>query len=175
MYVTIKHCIRVPYHVLSMMRDGLILDKCGWNACKLMVQFCILWNQTKASKKGQRGVISALAFNPDYSGIYAAGSYAKTICLYSEAEGELYGTLEGHVGGITKLKFSPCGNYLYSGARKDPNVLCWDIRKSGLLSFLASTCWVVGKVHTILPSSFVIPSVCLSVCHAREVGGSNPE
>jgi len=29
MYFTIKHCIRVPYHVLSMLIAGLILDLNG--------------------------------------------------------------------------------------------------------------------------------------------------
>lgn len=42
--------------------------------------------KTRRSKVGQRGIISALAFSPDPSGggLFAAGSYAKTICLYSE-------------------------------------------------------------------------------------------
>ena len=41
--------------------------------------------KTRKSKTGQRGIISALAFSPDTSGggLFAAGSYAKTICLYS--------------------------------------------------------------------------------------------
>lgn len=42
--------------------------------------------KTRKSKTGQRGIISALAFCPEMSGggLFAAGSYAKTICLYSE-------------------------------------------------------------------------------------------
>ena len=42
--------------------------------------------KTRKSKTGQRGIISALAFCPETSGggLFAAGSYAKTICLYSE-------------------------------------------------------------------------------------------
>ena len=42
-------------------------------------------SKTRKSKSGQRGIISALAFSPDTSGggLFAAGSYAKTICLYS--------------------------------------------------------------------------------------------
>jgi telomerase Cajal body protein 1 len=34
------------------------------------------------------GIISALAFNPDQSGVFAAGSYARSISLYSESTGE---------------------------------------------------------------------------------------
>lgn len=29
-----------------------------------------------------------------------------------------------------QLRFSACGNYLYTGARKDPSILCWDVRHS---------------------------------------------
>lgn len=41
--------------------------------------------KTRKSPVGQRGIISSLAFSPDPcgGGLFAAGSYAKTICLYS--------------------------------------------------------------------------------------------
>ncbi|KAF9964934.1 Telomerase Cajal body protein 1 [Mortierella alpina] len=44
---------------------------------------------TRKSKKGQKGVISCLAFNPDQSDLYAAGSYLKTIGLYDARAEEL--------------------------------------------------------------------------------------
>src|SRR5690554_538703 len=44
---------------------------------------------TRKSKKGQKGVISCLAFNPDQSDLYAAGSYLKTIGLYDSRAEEL--------------------------------------------------------------------------------------
>ena len=53
-------------------------------------------SKTKRSKIGQRGIISCIAFNPDYSGMYAAGSYANTIGIYSELDGDLLCMLEGH-------------------------------------------------------------------------------
>lgn len=33
---------------------------------------------------GQKGIISALSFNPDYSGAYAAGSFNNSVCIYVE-------------------------------------------------------------------------------------------
>jgi WD40 repeat protein len=36
--------------------------------------------------------------------------------------------LHGHSGGVTQVQFSRDGTYLYSGARKDGNILCWDVR-----------------------------------------------
>ncbi|CAM9373963.1 unnamed protein product [Choristocarpus tenellus] len=42
--------------------------------------------KTRKSVVGQRGIISSLAFSPDTSGggVFAAGSYARSVCLYSE-------------------------------------------------------------------------------------------
>jgi WD40 repeat protein len=93
-------------------------------------------SKTRKSREGQRGIISCLAFNPDHSGIYAAGSYNRSTCLYSEADGECFLSLAGQVGGVTQVQFSPDGRYLYTGGRKDPFIFCWDIR---------NTCEVVRK------------------------------
>lgn len=29
---------------------------------------------------------------------------------------------------VTQVQFSRDGNYLYTGARRDPDIFCWDIR-----------------------------------------------
>lgn len=29
---------------------------------------------------------------------------------------------------VPQVKFSADGNFLYTGARKDPDILCWDVR-----------------------------------------------
>ena len=145
--------------------------------------------KTRKSKVGQRGIISSLAFSPDSfgGGLFAAGSYAKTICLYSEnrqvaamsrepclgmlclrrnemcGENFMYkvrmpgpcdmiNILDRHhfpriwctsrgravaelatptIGGITHLMFAPDGISLFSGSRKDSDIVCWDIRQTG--------------------------------------------
>ncbi|CAF4453424.1 unnamed protein product, partial [Adineta steineri] len=51
--------------------------------------------------------------------------------IYGDMNGELIAVLHGHVGGITHIQFSPDGNQLYSGARKDGMILCWDMRNLG--------------------------------------------
>lgn len=43
---------------------------------------------SRRSRVGQRGLISCLAFNPDMSGLFAAGSYAKT--TYVNTLGYIY-------------------------------------------------------------------------------------
>ena len=44
------------------------------------------------------GIISALAFSPDYSGLYAAGSFSGTVSLYTEDTGA---TPVQHIDGVT--------------------------------------------------------------------------
>jgi len=34
------------------------------------------------------------------------------------------------IGGVTHLKFAPDGRLLFSGSRKDENIVCWDIRRT---------------------------------------------
>ncbi|PRW60676.1 telomerase Cajal body 1 [Chlorella sorokiniana] len=83
----------------------------------------------KKGGEGLPGIISCLAPNPDRSGMLAAGSYSGAAALVDPRTRELLCLLEGgHTGGITHLCFSADGNFLYTGARKDGAVRCWDVR-----------------------------------------------
>ncbi|CAM9170103.1 unnamed protein product [Phaeothamnion confervicola] len=88
-------------------------------------------SKTRRTRDGQRGIISAMAACPDGSGLFAAGSYSGTICLYSEKNRGGVVELPAEMGGITQVKFAPDGWHLFSGARKDPKIMCWDVRKPG--------------------------------------------
>ncbi|XP_039256888.2 telomerase Cajal body protein 1-like [Styela clava] len=76
---------------------------------------------------GQRGIISTSEFHPDGSSI-ACGSYDGTVALYSSKNGELISIFNAKNKGITQVKFSPDGNRLYTGSRKDNAIVCWDVR-----------------------------------------------
>ncbi|EPS70337.1 hypothetical protein M569_04425, partial [Genlisea aurea] len=76
------------------------------------------------------GIVSTIAFSPTHSGMLAAGSYSRTTGIYREDNMELLYVLHGQEGGVTQVLFSKDGNYLYTGGRKDPYILCWDIRKT---------------------------------------------
>ncbi|EDO39943.1 predicted protein, partial [Nematostella vectensis] len=98
---------------------------------------------TVVKKNGQSGLISCIAFCPDHSGLYALGSYSKSVGIYSDSDGELLCLLQGQVGGVTHVLFSPDGSKLYSGGRKDEEILCWDIRNPGVI-----LCRLVRSVTT---------------------------
>ncbi|XP_064638725.1 telomerase Cajal body protein 1-like [Lineus longissimus] len=113
---------------------------CETRQNKAMVTVSATANRGHKRKKGkakktvtpayQRGILSCIAVSPD-DGLYAVGSYAKTVSIYCAVSGEMMCLLDGHAGGITHIKFSPDGNYIYSGGRKDPEILCWDVRSYG--------------------------------------------
>ncbi|XP_039703171.1 telomerase Cajal body protein 1 isoform X2 [Pteropus medius] len=87
---------------------------------------------TFAKKQGQSGIISCIAFSPAQP-LYACGSYSRSLGLYAWDDGSPLALLGGHQGGITHLCFHPDGNRFFSGARKDAELLCWDLRQPGHL------------------------------------------
>ena len=52
---------------------------------------------TELTDDGCPGIISSIAFSPDYSGVFAAGSFSGSVSLYSEDTG---GIPIQHIGGI---------------------------------------------------------------------------
>ncbi|KAK9815178.1 hypothetical protein WJX73_009848 [Symbiochloris irregularis] len=88
------------------------------------------WNLMTYQRKqeGLPGIVSCMACNPDRSSMVAAGAYSGTAALYALDSQELLVLLQGHRGGLTQVSFSPDGNFLYTGARRDPDIHCWDVR-----------------------------------------------
>ncbi|EFN60077.1 hypothetical protein CHLNCDRAFT_133375 [Chlorella variabilis] len=102
-----------PAHSLAFSLDGATLY-CGFN------------KQIRSFR-----IVSCMALNPDREGMLAAGSYSGAGLLLDTRTRGLLCLLEGgHSGGLTHLCFSADGNFLYTGARKDPAILCWDVRYS---------------------------------------------
>ncbi|GJQ80132.1 putative telomerase Cajal body protein [Trypoxylus dichotomus] len=68
-----------------------------------------------------------------HPGVVAIGTWKNTIELVSQSDGTFRHLckLSGHKGGITTMAFSLDGMRLYSGARKDKEVICWDLRVPG--------------------------------------------
>lgn len=111
----------------------------------------ISWMPTIPSKRkqivgggvGMKGIISAMAVDPNGDGILAAGTFTRQVGLYdSNGSGQMLGTFNiakteanRRIGGrgITQLHWSPCGRYLYIAERKSDGILVYDIRVSGQL------------------------------------------
>ncbi|KAF8679522.1 Peptidyl-prolyl cis-trans isomerase [Rhizoctonia solani] len=76
------------------------------------------------------GIISSLAFAPDWSGTYAAGSFGGVIGLFTEdTGGQVQNWLEGTEGGVTQIRFNPIQPHiLYAAFRRTPMIARWDLR-----------------------------------------------
>jgi WD40 repeat protein len=91
-----------------------------------------LTTPTRKSKHGQKGIIACMDFNPDYSGLLAAGSLSKSIGIYdTNNSNELIFQKKKLKGGVIQVQFSSDGNYLYSVSRQTDGIVCWDIRNTG--------------------------------------------
>ncbi|KAK3749961.1 hypothetical protein QZH41_013858, partial [Actinostola sp. cb2023] len=58
-----------------------------------------------------------------------------SVGVYSGTDGELLCLLQGQVGGVTQVMFSPDATKLYSGGRMDNEILCWDLRNPGCVLY----------------------------------------
>lgn len=79
-----------------------------------------------------RGIISSLDISCD--GYLAAGSWSSKVSIYaSQGRGDCITTFsieapETPGSGVSQLRWSGCGNYLYIGQRMSDNILVFDIR-----------------------------------------------
>ncbi|OAL50334.1 hypothetical protein IQ07DRAFT_621178 [Pyrenochaeta sp. DS3sAY3a] len=111
-------------------------------------------SKLKGGGRGFKGQITALELSPpcssaSSSGLLAAGSLTRYIGLYDARSGEetthfaLPGTFNGRKvynealkdvngDGISHLKWSPCGTYLYAAERKSDILLIYDARNVSL-------------------------------------------
>jgi hypothetical protein len=120
-------------------------------------------SKLKEGGRGYKGYVSALSVSPPSSssnyGILAAGTWSRYIGLY-DTEGSggqithfaLPGTINGKTScnthddpgtqgnGVSQLKWSPCGRYLYVAERKSDVVLIYDVR-----NFRLSLAHCVGR------------------------------
>jgi hypothetical protein len=107
-------------------------------------------SKLKGGGRGFKGYVSALALCPQ-SNMLAAGARTRHIGIYDSASGtevttfSLPGTLDGRrvsntsvnlrsvMGdGVSYLKYSPCGQYLYVAERMSDVLLIYDVRNFGL-------------------------------------------
>ncbi|XP_078170957.1 transducin/WD40 repeat-like superfamily protein [Carex rostrata] len=95
------------------------------------------YSLSKDEDGASAGLVSSICFAPAQaqSSMFALGSYNQTTTVYEENSMEPLYILHGQQGGVTQVLFSKDGNYLYTGGRKDPYILCWDIRNTGTILY----------------------------------------
>lgn len=91
------------------------------------------WTLSTRKGRGQKGIIGALEATPFWPGLYAAGSYNKSICLYNEqTRGRSIASFHDgqgrdQMGGVTQLVWAS-EFVLLSGHRRDGWIRAWDMR-----------------------------------------------
>ncbi|KAK4053458.1 hypothetical protein OIV83_001625 [Microbotryomycetes sp. JL201] len=85
---------------------------------------------SRASRQGQKGIISSLAFRPDGSGLLAAGSLSGTVGLYDTTQAdELIKLIKVRNGkGVTKVHFHPRSHLLFVASRQSSSISVIDLR-----------------------------------------------
>ena len=74
--------------------------------------------------------VSCMATNYYQDNLLAVGSWNKTMSIMDvrDLKANPSDEIVRHKGGLTYLKFSRDGSLLISGARKDNQMFCWDLR-----------------------------------------------
>lgn len=95
------------------------------------------WERVGRRRKGgQHGLIASIEpcpypFQPS---VAAAGSYGSDLVGvhdFRAGSPECLLLGGGHSGGVTCIRWSPCSTFLFSAARRDDRLLCWDVRSPG--------------------------------------------
>ncbi|KAH7641489.1 Telomerase Cajal body protein 1 [Dermatophagoides farinae] len=114
-------------------------------------KFICIFDLSRPGKHGNyiydipKGIISCLSCNDQ---LFATGSFNRLIGLYDIDTMEHIATLKGHHGGVTHLQLSPDNMRLYSGARKDQEILCWDLRNYGeILHIIRRDCPTNQRIY----------------------------
>ena len=95
---------------------------------------CDAWVSARRGRKTipGGGLTGCVAPAPLAAGsrLVAAGSYDRTVRVFDATTGEVALAFEGHAGGVTRAVWSPDGGYVYTGARRDAEIACWDVRNA---------------------------------------------
>ena len=87
------------------------------------------------SSSSFRGPVATMACAPETGAtarVIAAGAVGGATALFHEDTGEMLMAfeVEDTRNAVTRVRWSPCGTYLYAARRRDAAVKCWDARKT---------------------------------------------
>jgi WD40 repeat protein len=91
--------------------------------------------------RGHQSEVLHAVFAPDGSLIATAGSYDKTVRIWSAEDGALLRTLHGHEGQVVCVSFSPDGKKLLSASGQDKTTRVWSVDSGEALHVLPWKDW----------------------------------
>jgi WD40 repeat protein len=94
----------------------------------------IATTSSRRASDGIKGIVSSISFNPDYSGIFAVGTFAGQVGIYDERDYSLL-DLKYVESGISQIEFSKNGKMMITASRKSNQILVWDLRNTGQVLF----------------------------------------
>ncbi|XGW10204.1 hypothetical protein V3C99_012021 [Haemonchus contortus] len=84
---------------------------------------------------GQKSIVSCIAMNKSFDGIYAVATYGGSVGFYSDRSNSLECLFSTESTAITDMHYSYDGLRLYVAPRKSGEILCYDMRKPGDIMF----------------------------------------
>ncbi|CAJ0608478.1 unnamed protein product [Cylicocyclus nassatus] len=84
---------------------------------------------------GQKSVVSCIAMNKFFAGVYAVATYDGTVGFYSDRTNSLECMFTTENSGITDMHYSSDGQRLFVAPRKCDELLCYDMRMPGTLMY----------------------------------------
>ncbi|WKX96039.1 hypothetical protein Q1695_012479 [Nippostrongylus brasiliensis] len=84
---------------------------------------------------GQKSIVSCIAMNKSFNGVYAVATYDGSVGLYSDRSNSLECMFSTDANAITDLRYSYDGQRLFVAPRKAENILCYDMRIPGTLLY----------------------------------------
>ncbi|KAK6024237.1 WD domain, G-beta repeat protein [Ostertagia ostertagi] len=84
---------------------------------------------------GQKSIISCIAMNKSFDGVYAVATYSGSVGFYSDRSNSLECMFSTESTAITDMHYSYDGQRLYVAPRKDGEILCYDMRMPGNILF----------------------------------------
>ncbi|EYB81669.1 hypothetical protein Y032_0377g266 [Ancylostoma ceylanicum] len=109
---------------------------------------CIrIWNTSRPGRQhttiktwekqtgGQKSIVSCIAMNKAFDGVYAVATYDGNVGFYSDRTNSLECMFSTESPGITDMHYSYDGQRLFVAPRKCDEILCYDMRMPGALMF----------------------------------------
>ncbi|RCN44275.1 WD domain, G-beta repeat protein [Ancylostoma caninum] len=84
---------------------------------------------------GQKSIVSCIAMNKVFAGVYAVATYDGNVGFYSDRTNSLECMFSTESAGITDIHYSCDGQRLFVAPRKSDEILCYDMRMPGTLMF----------------------------------------